>query len=138
MATRSYIAIADRAPGESSWSITFPSFPGVTSVAETAAEIMLQAKDALASAIEDMRADGEFLPPPVEESVFPEYDRSRFHNPHILLVPYTEPGRSVRVNISLDEGLFARLKALSERTGTSTSALLARGARTVIAQESRD
>ncbi|HEY5301769.1 MAG TPA: plasmid partition protein ParG [Acetobacteraceae bacterium] len=135
MVVKSYIGIADRAAGEGRWSITFPDFPGVTSVAERAADIMPQAKDALASAAEDMHAEGEPLPPSIEEGHSPEYDRRQFHDPHVLLVPFTAPGRAVRVNISLDEGLHARLKATAERTGTSTSALLARGARLVIAQE---
>lgn len=135
MGTKSYVAIADRAPGESNWSILFPDFPGVTSVAERAADILPQARDALASACEDMLAGGEQLPPSVEDDAWPEYDRKEFHEPHVLLVPFTEPGRAVRVNISLDEGLHARLKALAERTGTSTSALLARGARLVIASQ---
>ncbi|MBV8612316.1 MAG: type II toxin-antitoxin system HicB family antitoxin, partial [Acetobacteraceae bacterium] len=71
MATKYYLAIADRLPDESSWSITFPDFPGVTSVAEKFAELMRQAKDALASAVEDMERDGEALPPSIEDDALP-------------------------------------------------------------------
>jgi metal-responsive CopG/Arc/MetJ family transcriptional regulator len=42
---------------------------------------------------------------------------------------------ALRVNISLDEGLLARIDDVSKRTGLSRSALLARGARMVIATE---
>jgi predicted RNase H-like HicB family nuclease len=132
---RSYLAIADRAPGETTWSITFPDFPGVTSVAETAAAMMPQAKDALASAAEDMLEAGEALPPSVEEGAMPSYERREFYDPLVMLVPFTEPGKAVRVNISMDEGLHARLKAYAAKMGTTTSAVLTRGARLVLERE---
>ena len=135
MATKYYLAISDRLPGESNWSITFPDFPGVTSVAEKFADVMRQAKDALATAVEDMEQDGEALPPSVEEDALPDYDRTAFHDPRTLLVPVETTGRALRVNISLDEGLLARIDDVSKRTGLSRSALLARGARMVIATE---
>lgn len=135
MATKYYLAIADRLLGESNWFITFPDFPGVTSVAEKFAGVMRQAKDALATAVEDMEQDGEALPPSVEEDALPEYDRAAFHDPRILLVPVETTGRSLRVNVSLDEGLLARIDDVSKRTGLSRSALLARGARMLIVTE---
>ncbi len=135
MATKYYLAIADRLPGESNWSIIFPDFPGVTSVAEKFADVMRQAKDALATAVEDMEQDGEALPPSVEEDALPDYDRTAFHDPRILLVPVETAGRALRVNVSLDEGLLARIDDVSQRTGLSRSALLARGARMLIATE---
>lgn len=135
MATRYYLGIADRLPTETNWSILFPSFPGVTSVAETFADVMRQAKDALASAVEDMEKDHEPLPASIEENAVPDYDRSPFHDPRALLVPVEVAGRALRVNVSLDEGLLARIDDVSKRTGLSRSALLARGARMVIATE---
>lgn len=134
MATRHFIGIADAGgPGEH-WSIIFPQFPGVTSVAENAGAIMQQAKDALASAVEDMEADGEALPSSHEEGGSPDWKREAFVNPHVLLVPVEVSGRSVRVNISLDEGLLGRIDDVAKRTNTSRSALLARGARLILAE----
>ncbi len=135
MATRHYVAIVDRQPGEANWSIVFPDFPGVTSVAERFADAMRQAKDALATAVEDMEADGDALPLSTEDDVWPDDDRSRFHDPRILLVPVDVAGRAVRVNISLDEGLLGRIDEIAKRAGLSRSALLAKGARMVIATE---
>jgi len=135
LATRHYLAIADREPGEESWSILFPDFPGVTSVAETFAQVMVQARDALASAVEDMILDGEALPASVDDGAVAAYDRAAFHDPLVLLVPVDVPGRALRVNVSLDEGLLVRIDDVSKRTGLSRSALLARGARMVIATE---
>jgi predicted RNase H-like HicB family nuclease len=86
MATKNYLAIAEQRPGESNWSIVFPDFPGVTSVAEKAADVLRQAKDALATAIEDMEQDGEELPPSVDDGVLPSYDRAEYHDPRSILV----------------------------------------------------
>jgi predicted RNase H-like HicB family nuclease len=127
MATRYYLAIAGRLPDEPNWSITFPDFSGVTSVAETFSNVMCQAKDALVSIIEDMEKANEPLPPSIEEDAVPDYDRSHYHDPRALLVPVETAGRALRVNVSLDEGLLARIDGVSKRTGLSRSALLARG-----------
>jgi predicted RNase H-like HicB family nuclease len=135
VATKYYLAIADRLPDESNWSITFPDFPGVTSVAEKFADVMHQAKDALATAVEDMEQEREALPPSVEEDAPPDYDRAAYHDPRTLLVPVETTGRALRVNVSLDEGLLARIDDVSKRAGLSRSALLARGARMLIATE---
>jgi predicted RNase H-like HicB family nuclease len=135
MPTKHYLAIADRLPNEANWSITFPDFPGVTSVSETFAGIRREAKDALASAVEDMEKDGEKLPPAIEDDAIPDYDRAGLHDPRTLLVPVETAGRAQRVNVSLDEGLLARIDDISRRTGLSRSSLLARGARLIIAAE---
>jgi predicted RNase H-like HicB family nuclease len=136
MATKHYLAIADKLPGEANWSILFPALPGVTSVAPRFADVMRQARDALATAVEDMARDGEPLPPSIEDDALPDYDRSAFADPHTLLVPVDVPGRALRVNVSLDEGLLARIDTVSKRTGLTRSALLARAARLLIATES--
>ena len=135
MATKTYIAIADQAPGESLHSITFPAFPGVTSVAGSLADLIPQARDALATAVEDMEADDEALPPAIEDGATSPTLPAGLHNPVLLLVPVEVQTRSVRVNVSLDEALLSRMDAVAARMGTSRSALLAKGARLVIAAE---
>ncbi len=135
MATKTYLAIADRAPGEPLHSIIFPAFPGVTSVAETLADLIPQARDALATAVDDMEADDEALPPAVEDGASQPAVPDGLHNPIMLMVPVEVRTRAVRVNVSLDEGLLARMDAVAARIGTSRSALLAKGARMAIAAE---
>ena len=61
MATKTYFAVSDHAPGDVLRSIVFPAFPGVTFDAKALADLSAQACDALASAVEDMQADGEEL-----------------------------------------------------------------------------
>lgn len=71
----------------------------------------------------------------VSNHALPDYDRTGLHDPRSFLVPVETTGRAPRVNISLDEGLPARIDDASKRTGLSRSALLARGARMPIATE---
>ena len=135
MAVKNYIAIADRLPGEAAYSILFPAFPGVTSMATVLAEILPQARDALASAVEDMERDGEALPRSIEDGAPSPDLPDGLHSPVLLMVPAEVRTRAVRVNVSLDEALLARMDAVAKRTGTSRSALLAKGARMAIAAE---
>jgi metal-responsive CopG/Arc/MetJ family transcriptional regulator len=55
-----------------------------------------------------------------------------------VLVSVEVGGRSVRINVTMDEGLVARLDNLAIRAHASRSALLARGARMVLAVEAAD
>jgi predicted RNase H-like HicB family nuclease len=135
MATRYYLAVADRDPQERRWSILFPSFPGVTSTAARPADLLREASDALASAVEAMAELGLALPPSIEDDAIPDYDALGLHQPIAMLAPVEVPGRAMRVNVSMDEGLLARLDASARRTHTTRSALLARGARMVLAAE---
>ncbi len=135
MATRTYLAVADREAGDTAWSITFPHFPGVTSVAVEFRDVMQQARDALASMVEDMLAEGETLPRAIEDGASPDFDPAPYTSPRALLVPVDVPGRAVRVNVSIDEGLLGRLDEIARRSGNTRSGLLARGARLVIAEE---
>ncbi len=135
MAIKTYLAIADQAPGEPVYSIVFPAFPGVTSVATVLMDLIPQSRDALATAVEDMEADGEGLPLALEDGAQQPALPQGLHSPIMLMVPVEVRTRSVRVNVSLDEGLLARMDSVAARTGTSRSALLAKGARLAIAAE---
>ena len=107
----------------------------MTSVAETLADLFPQARDALAMVVEDMEADREALPPTVEDGADSPVLPNELHLPIMLMVPVEVHTRAVRVNVSLNEGLLARMDAVAARTGTSRSALLAKGARLAIAAE---
>ncbi len=90
---KTYLAIADGLPDESFWSITFSDFPGVTSTAKTFASVTRQAREALATAVEDMETNGEMLPASLEDDFTPTYDTSTLHDPRILAVTVEFSGR---------------------------------------------
>jgi predicted RNase H-like HicB family nuclease len=119
---------------DSSVSVYFPSFPGTTSQADGPAEMYRQAQDALATVVEAMEAGGDALPPSFENGDGGAAEA--LGAGPTMLVPVEIAGRALRVNVSLNEGLLGRIDDVARRTGTSRSALLARGARLVIAAES--
>ncbi|MBV8739989.1 MAG: type II toxin-antitoxin system HicB family antitoxin [Alphaproteobacteria bacterium] len=132
MATRHYIAVADIAPGERMWSIVFPDFPGVTSAASEFAEVPQQARDALATVVDDMLSEGEALPLSVEEGRQAEPGRGTFHNPRYIVVPVEVPENPTRINVSMDRGLLKRIDETAARRGMTRSGFLAEGARKLL------
>ena len=62
MSLRHYVAIIDQEPGEQTWSILFPDFPEIASVAEREEDWGPQAYDALLTAVEARKQDGEAIP----------------------------------------------------------------------------
>jgi metal-responsive CopG/Arc/MetJ family transcriptional regulator len=55
-----------------------------------------------------------------------------------VLTPVDVGGRAVRINVTMDEGIVARLDNLAERLSSSRSALLARGARIILTSEAAE
>jgi predicted RNase H-like HicB family nuclease len=87
MDVRNYIAIAEPSDDGTTWWISFPGFPGVTSAADRPEQIARQAQDALASAVEA----GAALPRAIEDGEIPTYNLDDYSNPLVLLVPYAAP-----------------------------------------------
>jgi hypothetical protein len=71
-----YYAIAERG-SRTTWWISFPGRDGITSAADDAGQIVVQAQDALASAA----MDGGRLPPAIEDGATPPTDLSEFNQP---------------------------------------------------------
>jgi predicted RNase H-like HicB family nuclease len=132
MATRHYIGIAE--PTGGGWAISFPAFPGTVTVGDTLAELVGHARDALASVVGAMEEDGLTLPASVDADPHSSpYELANYVNPHVVIVPVETSGKAARINVTMDESLVARLDSLAERSHASRSALLARGARMVLA-----
>ena len=137
MTIRHYLAIAEQLP--ENWSLSFPAFAGTVTTGQDFAELMANARDALASVVAAMQEDGDRLPDSFEVSPdAPAYDLDDYQDPRIVLVPVDVGGRSMRINVTMDEGLVARLDRLADRAHASRSALLARGARMVLAVEAAE
>jgi predicted RNase H-like HicB family nuclease len=137
MTTRHYLGIAEPLPAN--WSISFPVFPGTVTTGRDFAELMTNARDALASVVAAMEEDGQSIPDSFDVApASSPYNPADYHDPRIVLVSVEVGGRSVRINVTMDEGLVARLDQLANRAHASRSALLARGARMVLAVESAD
>ncbi len=120
---RYYLAVAEKGEGES-WGVYFPDFPGCISAGETFAEAAAGAHEALALHIEGMTEDGLELPAPTPPELV-----QREVGAQCLMVEATAPSRSVRLNISLDEGLVRRVDRAAELQGLTRSGFLAAAAR---------
>ncbi|MSP03241.1 MAG: ribbon-helix-helix protein, CopG family [Acetobacteraceae bacterium] len=137
MTARHYLGIAEPLP--ENWSMSFPAFPGTVTTGGNFAELLTNGRDALASVVAAMEEDGAAIPESFDASPDePGYDPADYHDPRIVLLSVEVGGRSVRINVTMDEGLVARLDRLADRAHASRSALLARGARMVLAVEAAE
>ena len=142
MALLMYRAIAYQAPGDApddGWDVIFPDFPGCVSQGDTAEAAMKMAVEALALHIEGMVAEGQELP---EESrvnaPMPDWVSTvAMANTVQAFLPMEVPGRSTRLNITMDRALVDRLDAAARREGATRSGYLAQAVREKL-QHSRE
>lgn len=128
MASIYYPAIIER--GTDGFSVFFPDLPGCTSGGMTIQDAAQQAEEALDMHLTGLIEDGEPFPEPSDIDaivVDPDVDEAAR-----LLVRGERPGRSVRVQVSIDEALLARIdKVAKNRSGfladAARAALAARG-----------
>ena len=128
MATTYYPAIIERA--SEGYSVFFPDLSGCTSGGDTQDDAARNAEDALRGHLALMIIDGDVLPAPTELDKIkrdPDVDEAGR-----ILVRAELPGKSVRLNISLDEGLVASIDAKASQLGMTRSAFLAAASRQFI------
>ncbi len=118
---------ADDTPG---YSVFFPDFPGCTSAGDTIQDAARNAIEALALHVEGVIAAGQAVPPPsAPDAPLPDWavddDEDRAGIVATVLIPLEAAGRTVRVNITMDEGLLGRLDAAAAAAGTSRSGFIA-------------
>lgn len=128
MQTRFFPAIIER--GATCFGVFFPDFPGCVTVGDTLDEAMLNAEEALAAHAELMLADGDPIPEPTEPAAAPR-------DPEVdevarVLVRLDLPGKAKPINITLPEGLIARIDRAAEAMGHTRSSFLAEGARRLL------
>ncbi|MES2097295.1 MAG: type II toxin-antitoxin system HicB family antitoxin [Pseudomonadota bacterium] len=120
-----YPAIIERA--ETGFSVFFPDLPGCASAGETVQQAALNSEEALALHLSGITEDGDAFPKPSAIdalAIDPDVDEVAR-----MLVRGERPGRSVRVQVSIDEGLLARI----DRVASNRSGFLADAARAALA-----
>jgi predicted RNase H-like HicB family nuclease len=119
MAMATFLAVVER--GEHGFGVFFPDVPGCASAGETLFEAMENGEQALAAHIELLALEGEEIPEASSEvAADKDIDVASYFLAHVEL-----PGRTVRLNVSMDEGLVARI----DRVARNRSAFLAEAAR---------
>ena len=142
MTLRFYRAIAYQGPGDGpddGWDVIFPDFPGCVSQGDTAQEAMENAVEALALHIEGVVADGEELPAASRlNAPLPAWiDESDMPTQVHAFLNMEVPGKSMRINITMDAALVDRVDAAASRQGTTRSGYLAQAVREKL-QRSRE
>lgn len=110
--------------------VSFPDFPGATTVGNTVDEAMAKAVEALAFHVEGLAEDGEVpevrtLSQLRNDPAFNEDVQGAV----VAYVPYSPPTKAARVNLTFDEGLLARIDAAASSIGKTRSGFLAEAAR---------
>ena len=117
---------------DAAFGVSFPDFPGVISGGATETEALQRARDGLALHIESMVEDGDPIPAPRSLEVLradAEFSDDFASAVAVALVDVDLPGKSVRLNVSLDETLVARIDRRAKEIGETRSGFLAAAAR---------
>jgi len=117
---------------DSDYSVLFPDFPGCFSAGDTVDEALFNAHEALAGHVALMLEDGEKPPSPTPiETVAAKRDETTVA---VTLIAVSLPGKSKRVNITLDEALLDQIDAVSG----NRSRFLADAARAALYRHAHD
>ncbi|MCW6537209.1 type II toxin-antitoxin system HicB family antitoxin [Sphingomonas lycopersici] len=124
MTTVYYAAIIER--DDEGFGVFFPDLPGCTSAGHSMQEAALGAEEALNGHLAVMAEHGDPIPDPRPIDAI-ERD-SDVNEVARILVRGERPGRAVRVQVTIDEGLLARI----DRVASNRSRFLADAARAAL------
>jgi predicted RNase H-like HicB family nuclease len=121
------------------YGVVFPDLPGCTSSGDTVEQAYEHAFEALALHIEGLVEEGTALPSPspLNAPLPPWLAGVPGRIERTVLVPVKLPGRAIRISVTMDKGLLARLDAVAAASGESRSGYIARAVRERIEQEYR-
>ena len=124
MALIFYPAVIEQSEG--GYSVFFPDLPGCTSAGRTLREAAVNAEEALGGHLLVSARHGDAIPDPSDlDAIGTDPDVVEAAR---ILVRAERPGRAVRVNITLDEGLVAAI----DRVAKNRSGFLADAARAAL------
>ena len=126
MALAFYPAVIEAA-ADGGYGVFFPDLPGCTSGGDPLQEAARNAEEALQAHMELSAEHVATVPSPCDlAAIAADPD---VHEAARLLVRVEMPGRAVRVNVTLPEGLLAEADDYARRTGLTRSGLLAEAVR---------
>jgi predicted RNase H-like HicB family nuclease len=124
-----YVAIFEE--GDGSFGVSFPDLPGCVAMGQTADEAWRNAVEVLADWISDMGGP-EAVPAPKPIGAYlnhPDVRSAVSEGAALIVIPLLiESGRSVRANISMDQGILAAIDAAAAERGLTRSSFLASAA----------
>jgi predicted RNase H-like HicB family nuclease len=124
---------------EDGYGVVFPDLPGCTSSGDTVEQAYEHAFEALALHIEGMVEEGTALPAPSPfNAPLPRWlagTPGRIER--TVLVPVKLPGRAMRISVTMDKSLLARLDAVAAASGETRSGYIAHAVRERMEREHR-
>ena len=109
--------------------VSFPDFPGCVTTASNMRSAIERAGQALALHVEGMIEDGAALPEARTAEQLRAVEPEWMDGAILALIGVEVLGKALRVNISLDEGLLARIDKAAAAAGQTRSGFLASAAR---------
>lgn len=127
-----YVAVIERNK-EGRFFAHLPDLPGATAAGASVGEVLRSLADIGADHLNDLAEEGDAIPEPTEFEDVPrdpevdEYARA--------IVCVEVPGRSVKISLSIDEGLLARVDRAAKGAGLTRSGFFAEAAHQRLRQE---
>lgn len=136
MATKYYLALVEKDP-DSAYGIWFPDMPGCFPAADEFDDLPRIAAGLLRQHVEALESNGHPVPAPrsiAEVMTDKDVRRAVRSGATTMLVPLlADPGRTVRVNVTVERGLLDQIDEAAGARGLTRSAFLAQAAREKIA-----
>lgn len=132
MATSHYLGVVESG-ADSAYGIWFPDVPGCFPAADDLDSLPRIAAELLRQHVEALESNGRTVPSPRPlEELMADTDLRRAirQGATTMLVPLlADPGRTVRVNVTVERGLLEQIDEAAEARGLTRSAFLAQAAR---------
>lgn len=128
----SYVAVIER-NADGRFFAHLPDLPGATAAGASAGEALRNLSDIAADHLADLANDGEEVPVPTDFDLIardPEVDEYAR-----ALVTVEAPGRTVKISLSIDEGLLARVDHAASKAGLTRSGFFAEACNQRLRQE---
>lgn len=110
--------------------IHFPDYPGVISGGESFDDAVNRGANTLGFHLRGIIDDGDDIPTPRPQDVAVRAASKEINEGAMpALIEIDFPGRAVRINISMEEGLLSQIDRAAKSQGESRSAFLAEAAR---------
>jgi predicted RNase H-like HicB family nuclease len=136
MSTKYYLGVVEKDP-ESAYGMWFPDMPGCFPAADAFDDLPRVAAEMLRQHVEALESNGRTVPQPrsvAEVMADKEVRKSVKGGATTMLVPLlADPGRTVRVNVTVERGLLGQIDEAAAARGLTRSAFLAQAAREKIA-----
>lgn len=136
MATKYYLGIVEK-DADSAYGMWFPDMPGCFPAADEFDDLPRVAAAVLRQHVEALESNGRPVPDTrsiAEDMADKEVRKAVRSGATTMLVPLlADPGRTVRVNVTVERGLLEQIDEAAGARGLTRSAFLAQAAREKIA-----